>query len=64
MAADCPLGVSSNSSDLKSAKHNLTLVHYLKAETSTVQNISPSRNYSVLTINNGLVKIKTVALDP
>jgi hypothetical protein len=39
-------------------------VHYLHAQASSVKNISPSRKYFVLTINNRLVKIKTVALDP
>ena len=52
--------ISSNSSDLKSAKHNLTLVHYLHPQTCPVKNISPSRKYFVLTINNGLVKIKAI----
>jgi hypothetical protein len=39
-------------------------MHYLKTKTSTIKNISPSRNYIVLTIKQGLVEIKTVTLFP
>jgi hypothetical protein len=41
----------------------ISLVHHLHSETCSVQYISPSRNYSVLTINNGLVEIKSVQVE-
>jgi hypothetical protein len=63
LAADCPLGVSSNSSDLKSAKHNLTLVHYLHAQSSTVKNICPCVEHTTLTINDGLIEIKAIQIE-
>ena len=66
-----PVRVSSSSSEVyltfsdKSAhKSSVAFVHDLKTESSTIKNISPSRNYIVLTIKKGLVEIKTVALDP
>jgi hypothetical protein len=38
----------------------ISLVHHFHPQTCSVKNISPSRNYSILTINKGLVEIKSV----
>ena len=41
----------------------ISLMHHFHPKSSTVQNISPSRNYSVLTINQRLIEVETVEIE-
>lgn len=38
-------------------------VHNLKAESCSVKNVCPSRDDTVLTINNGLVEVETIQVE-
>ena len=39
----------------------ISLVHYLEAKTCTVQNVSPSRDNIVLTVEQRLVEVETIS---
>ena len=39
------------------------LVHYLHPETSTVQNVSPGVEHTVLAVHDGLVEVEAVQVE-
>jgi hypothetical protein len=52
-----------SSSKVKREVVSVTLVHDFHTQTSAVQNVCPSVEYTTLTVNDGLVEVETVEVE-